>query len=67
MWPLVCPSGVASLLDRCLDKDVNQRPTFQEIHQILAKVHVHNIFMCKSDSFKYCSKLNLFHRKSRKS
>ncbi|XP_020625773.1 focal adhesion kinase 1-like [Orbicella faveolata] len=42
-WPLVCPSGVASLLDRCLDKDVNKRPTFQEIHQILAKVHVHNL------------------------
>ena len=39
MWPLVCPSGVTALLDRCLDKDVNKRPTFQEIHQILAKVH----------------------------
>ncbi|XP_078371564.1 uncharacterized protein LOC144655214 isoform X2 [Oculina patagonica] len=36
-WPLVCPSGIASLLDRCLDEDVNNRPAFQEIVQVLAK------------------------------
>lgn len=56
MWPLVCPNGIASLLNQCLDEDVNKRPTFQEVHQILAKVC--NVFMCKF-AFPKCSKLNV--------
>ncbi|XP_022787935.1 uncharacterized protein LOC111327889 isoform X1 [Stylophora pistillata] len=35
--PLVCPSGVSSLLERCQEEDLSKRPTFHDIVQTLAK------------------------------
>lgn len=35
--PLFCPTGIASLMEQCMISDVEKRPTFQEIVEILAK------------------------------
>ena len=40
MSPLMCPSGVASLMERCLSADVHNRPAFQEISKVLAEVRI---------------------------
>lgn len=37
---MVCPSEIASLMERCLDADVEHRPAFREIVEILAKVYM---------------------------
>ena len=37
---MVCPSEIACLMERCLDADVQNRPAFREIIEILAKVYM---------------------------
>lgn len=37
-WPLFCPAGIISMLEKCVASAVDDRPTFQEIVEILAKV-----------------------------
>lgn len=40
--PLVCPRRITSLMDRCMAEDVGNRPSFEEIVQILAEVRNNN-------------------------
>lgn len=65
--PLVCPCGVASLLERCQVEDFSKRPTFHDIVQTLAKVFEITLFWIESTNYRGASARgggtfpNLFH------
>lgn len=53
--PLVCPCGVASLLERCQVEDFSKRPTFHDIVQTLAKVFEITLFWIESTNYRGAS------------